>query len=224
MNTIFANASVVILANDVNLSIFKPLWLVKTNILREDEFEEGVVISPVAVHIPTPKLQFDVFPNRIQVTLPKLYPEAQTDIDRILGGIVKTLPHTPYRAVGLNFTYMTAPEDDNAFPDWNRRLFSSRFACQAHPADDPGARFGSYFSFDILDTRLKVDIKPVKASAGIEQLSETWHRGQDIIAINLNFHTDLTEAGPTTETILDKLGKWDEALSLARETANKLLT
>ena len=88
MNTVMENSSVVIIAKDFNISIFKPMWFLKNNIFSEEELNKDIVITPPAVQIPSKNFQFMVLPDRLQVTIPRQYPDAQSDIDRILGGIV----------------------------------------------------------------------------------------------------------------------------------------
>jgi len=222
MRIVFQNSSIVITANDVNLSIFKPLWLQKNQIFREEELQGQVVITPVAVQIATQRFQFMVVPNRIQMMFPSEYPEALSDISRVLGGIVQTLPHTPYSAIGINFNYMAAPKDEKTFPSLNSRLFGSEFAKQIHTVEDNDARFGSYFTFDLIGTRLKIDMKPVKGSSNINSLCSSWHRGQDLLAFNFNFHKDLTKPDQNVDIILTILNKWSEALSLSRQIIEKL--
>ena len=86
MNIVMENSSVVIIAKDFNLSILKPLWLVKNKIFREKELEGDVVVTPPAVQIRSDNYQFMALPDRLQIALPREYPDAQSDIDRIAGG------------------------------------------------------------------------------------------------------------------------------------------
>ena len=218
VKSILTDTSIVIVAHDVNISIFKPLWLVKTNIFREDELQGNIIVSPVSVNIPTDNFGFVVFPNRIQMSIPHLYPEAQSDINRILGGIVKTLPHTPYTAMGLNCEYLSAPEDEKAFESWNKNLLSSKFSNIVLTSKNSNPRFGGYFSYDFLEARLKIDIKPIVAEPDIKRHSKSWSRGQDLIRINFNLHHDINGSEEKPElAILKALEKWTETLSLSQE-------
>jgi len=217
MNIFVENLSVVIVAKDFNISIFKPFWLLKNNILNEQELQGNIVITPPAVHIPTDNFVLMVLPDRLQMTMPRQYRDAKDDIARILGGIIKTLPHTPYTALGLNFNYFVAPEAEDAFSSWNKQLLASSLSNKIYPEQDEGTRFGSYLSFDVLGTRLKIDIKPVKAPNNIATLCNSWHKGQDLVRLNFNFHRDIISSEPPTQTVLDTLGKWSEALALSEQ-------
>jgi len=217
MNIVLENSSIVIIAKDFNVSIFKPFWLLKNNIFREEELQGNIVITPPAVQIPTQNFQFTVLPDRLQVFMSRKYPDAEADIARIIGGVVKTLPHTPYTAVGLNFNYLVAPEAEDAFSNWNRDLFASPLSSKIQSTKNRKARFGSYVSFDVLGTRLNIDIKPVKASNDIETLCKSWRAGQDLIRVNLNFHSDVVNSKSAVDSILDKVAKWNEALVLSQK-------
>lgn len=223
MNTVMENSSVVIIAKDFNPSIFKPLWLMKNNIFREEELKGDIVITPPAVQIPSTSFQFMVLPDRLQLAVPRQYPDAQSDIDRILGGIVMTLPHTPYTAVGLNFHYLVATESEDSFGSWESTLFASPFSNKLHEAEDHKARFGSYLSFDILGSRLKVDIKPTNAGDKIELLCKTWRPGQELTRIHFNFHTDVANTPTPSESVSEKLNKWTEAFTLSQELRDKII-
>lgn len=223
MNTVMENSSVVIIAKDFNLSIFKPMWLVKNGIFREDELTGDIVITPPAVQIPTKNFQFMVLPDRIQLAMPRKYPDAQNDIKRILGGIVMTLPHTPYTAIGFNFHYLVATESEESFGSWERTLFASTFINKLPEAEDHKARFGSYLSFDILGSRLRIDIKPTNAGNNVELLCKTWRLGQELTRIHFNFQTDVVNAPTPSESVLEKLNKWTEAFTLSQELRDRII-
>jgi len=217
MNIIPEILSIVITAKDFNVSIFKPFWLMKNSIFREEELQGNIIITPPAVQIPTENFQFMILPDRIQMSMPRQYTDAEADIGRILGGIVKTLPHTPYKGLGINFNYFVSPEAEETFSSWNRNLLASTLSNKIQSPKDKNARFGSYVSFDVIGTRLKIDIKPVKASKNIVKIYKSWHAGQDLLRVNLNFHSDVINADSPSDFILDKLGKWTEALALSKE-------
>jgi hypothetical protein len=210
-------SSIVIIAKDFNPSIFKPPWLTKNNIFREEELQANILIAPPVVQIPTENFQFTVLPDRLQMLIPKQYSDAEGDIDRVLGRIVRILPHTPYTAVGLNFNYLIAPDTEAKFSAWNRKVFASALSRKLPSPRDRNARFGSYVSFDVLETRLKVDIKPIKADANIKAIFQSWHEDQDLIRLNFNFHSDVVNTDAPVDSVLDKLSKWGEALALSQQ-------
>ena len=222
MNTVVENLSVVIVAKDFNLSIFKPFWLVKNNIFRESELQGNIVITPPAVQIPADRYQFLLLPDRLQLSMQREYPDAESDISRIVGGVVKTLPQTPYTAIGLNFNYLVAPEGDDIFGSWNRKFFASALSAEIQSPEETNARFGSYVSFDALGTRLKINISPVKAPPNVENLSKSWQAGQELMRVHLNFHSDVVDGESPAESVLGQIGKWPEALALSRRITENI--
>lgn len=217
MNIMLENSSIVILAKDFNPTIFKPFWLKKNDIFFEQELQGSIVITPVAVQIPTENFHFTVLPDRVQMVMPRNYSEAENDVDRVLGGIVKTLPHTPYTAVGLNFNYLIAPDSEDKFSEWNRKLFASSLSRKIQSPKDNNSRFGNYVSFDFLETRLKIDMKPIKALGNIESLCKSWHENQDLIRINVNFHSDVGNMDSPEKAIIENLNKWTQALAYSEK-------
>ena len=161
-NVFCGPSSTVLVANDVNVSIFKSAWFGRNQVISEDEMLDDVLISPGIVQIPTRNFQVIIVPNRIQFFLPpQRFDVGQQEIDRVLGTIVRLLPHTPYTAIGLNFEYIVTPPSADTFYEWNRKWFSAPLVEKFPEAKDKTSRFGSYFSMDSLEMRLKIDIKPV---------------------------------------------------------------
>lgn len=222
MNTVLENLSIVVIAKDFNISIFKPFWLMKNKIFHEEEFQGNILITPPAVQIPTDNFQFVLLPDRLQMSMHRQYPDAKSDIDRIVGGIVKTLPQTPYTAVGINFNYLIAPEDEDVFSSWNRKLFACPLSDKIQSPKENNARFGSYFSLDVLGTRLKIDVRPIKALPNIENLFKSWHVGQDLMRAHFNFHSDIINVDSPSDSVLDKLNKWPDALALSQQTIDTI--
>ena len=182
-----------------------------------------IVMTPLAVQIPSTNFQFMALPDRIQFSVNRQYPDAQSDINRIVGGIVMKLPHTPYTAIGINFQYLVAPESGDASVNWERTLFASPVSNKLEGIEAENVRYGCYLSFDSLEMRLKIDIKPTNAGRNIEALCNSWHHGQELIRIHFNFHTDVTNTEAHAELVADKLRKWTEAFTLSQEIRDKII-
>lgn len=222
MKKVMENLSVVVIAKDFNLSIMKPLWLVRNQIFREKELEGDIVITPPALQIPSPNFQFMALPDRVQIAISRPYDAAESHIKRVIGGIVTVLPHTPYTAVGFNFHYLAAPESVDTKGNWERDLFAAAFSNEVPGAKQVDARFGSYLSFDAIGSRLKIDIKPTNAADKVGLICEAWKPGQELVRIHFNFHTDLTNADEPARAVTEKLEKWAEAFAFSKELTNKI--
>ena len=92
-----------------------------------------------------------ILPERIQMRFhAKGYSTAEEERKRVIGGIIRVLPHTPYAAMGFNLEFRISEPRGVDFAKWNRQLFVAEASSRiADPADN-GARFGSYVSFNLL--------------------------------------------------------------------------
>ena len=213
-----SGSSVVLVAHDVNISIFKPLWLERQGILSGDELSGNFVITPPCVRIPTDRFELLVLPDRIQLRPDKESTQVQDDVMRVLGGIVSTLPHTPFTAVGLNFEFRIALDEGSKFAAWNKSCFASQYSVDTVGDHVDNARFGTYFSFDVLGMRLKANLAPVTVSEGAYGDPKPPTGGREAMLGTFNFHRDLTQPVKTAD-ILETLGRWDKAGPLAAQLA-----
>lgn len=159
------NATVVIVAKQFNPSIFSQLWLVRNGIVSEDEFlPRDFVFSDAVAKVEGKSFGLLVVPPQLQFE-PRVPEEQQSAlVEEKVGGIVRALPHTPYAAVGLNFTYQLDPEDES-FRDFSRRLFGvtgTHLFADFREVDD--AVFGGYMSRNLEGCRLRLDAKPVSTT------------------------------------------------------------
>ncbi len=220
MCAVLTNSSAILVAHDVNLSIFKPVWLLRHKILTEEELGDETLVSPVVVRIPAPRFELLVLPDRVQLRPDLGSPAAQDDLLRVLGGIVSILPHTPFTAIGLNFEYARKCPRSAKFAEWHRPKFAAPYALQMVPGSHPAARFGAYFSFDVMDMRLKADIKPGRVDKPAPSLADQLTPEQEVMQAKFNFHRDLVQP-PEVGEILTVLGRWNSAAALAKRIVNE---
>lgn len=203
-------ANVVIIARQFNPSIISQHWLIKNGIFTEEEIQPDSIFSPLIATFQSRDCQVLVLPEQLQFAFKPSDHSGQELLIAKLGKIVQALPHTPFIAVGLNFSWQIYEEDGAANAALGRKLFfrDTSPLYQFFNAED--ARFGSYMSRDILGCRLNLDIKPV-ISAPQEGATVRLHFG-------FNFHLQLDE-GDSVDIILNLFKKWDEA----KETAASLI-
>jgi hypothetical protein len=181
MPWIKVGAAVVVVAQQFNPSIVTQLWLSRNAGMRDEDFLAGCVFTDLIVQIRSRQFHMLVVPEQMQF-LP-LEAEEQQIIHEKLGAIVGSLPHTPYRAVGLNFTWHLSTQ--RTMPEVSREMFFRTDRALYQNFTDAGAHFGAYLSKDSSGFRLKLDVKPV-----LVQLEDrTEHRLQ----FAFNFHRDFTE-------------------------------
>ena len=214
--SVFAGATVVLVANEINLSIFKPMWLGRMNILRPDEITDDCVISPGALQFSTAQYNLLILANRLQMAFAEMDDAIVVEpLDRVLGGILRNLPHTPLTALGMNFDFFVGPNDLTTFAEWNKELFASSFAsaiCNS-PAGNP--RFGAYFSMPFEGMRLKINTKPIKGAVAAPKVVDVLKDAPEWVHFNFNYHLDLN-ADASTQQALENLAKWNLAAAKTR--------
>jgi len=207
-------SNLVIAAHNFNPSIFSQLWLVRNQIVGEEEFRAGCVFSDQAVNVESDQFALLVIPPQMQL-VPKVAEEEQACVVAEKGGlIIRALPHTPYTAVGLNFFWLFEPASGDVSA-WTRSLFfdSGRKICRFFDPDD--ARFGAYFSKDTLGCRLKLDIKPITRQVAKET--------KESVQFAFNFHLDLPQEGNRIVAAIERqLGIWDAARNEAAQIVEQI--
>lgn len=198
----------IVVANQVNPTIFTPTWLAGNVLESADVIQPGAIVSPQFVQLQTADFHLLVLPERIQVT-PRCSGNRQGEVARrIMGGIVHKLEHTPYTAAGLNFQFLIRfPADE--FSQRVRTLFRHNNP-PARFFDAPDALFGAYYSQDYLGCRLKLSIKPGTVPGNPDD---------KLVEMDFNFHKEV--AGADAVAKIDALlSQWDDARRLANEIAH----
>lgn len=200
----FIGSSVVVVAQQFNPSVMSQLWLVGNGLATEDDFRQGYIFSDSVVQFQTREFQILVVPEQLQFS-PKVEAAREQEVIRAkIGAIVETLPHTPYRAVGLNFMWQVTPEMESV-QTLSRRLFF-RDDIPLFGAFDPAdARFGAYLSKDSFGGRLRLEIKPITL--------KTADRTVESLNFGFNYNLDVAESNDRISAILGMLERWNEAMA-----------
>jgi hypothetical protein len=194
-----AGAAVVIGAQQFNPSVVSQLWLVRHGLLGEDEFLPGCFFTDMFVQVQSRRFRLLVVPEQLQF-IPAVPPaEEQALIVDKIGAIVGFLPHTPFKALGLNFAWHLVPREGD-FIAFTRTLFASENRPLYRNFDTEDAQFGAYLSKNFLGFRLKLDVKPI-----LVLLAD---RTENRLQFVFNFHADLGER--PAEEIGQHLLRWNE--------------
>lgn len=220
--TRLTSATAVLVAKYFNVSIFQPLWISKNGILREDELTTKMLVSPAVNVFPSEKFELMILPERVQMRFhPKGYSTAEDELKRVIGGIIKMLPHTPYTAMGFNLDFRICEPSGVDFAKWNRQLFMAEASSRIADPEDNGTRFGCYVSFNSLGGRMKVNMLPVHE----QQITKTPSAGSsfeaDAVNVTFNFHTDIAQP-PSTDPMMHVLDRWDDVFDLCCEIMRKV--
>lgn len=193
-------SNVVVVAHQFNPSLMSQLWLVRNDIVAEADFRPGCLLSDVVANVRTRQFDLFVVPEQLQFVPRCEAAEEATLIADKVGRIVRTLPHTPFSAMGLNFTWTVLPDEGEDATALSRTFFLGNSPLYRE-FDFPSARFGAYMSKDALGCRLKLDIKPLTPPAG---------QGPERFGFQFNFHLDITDDNPVQQ-IERMLRNWTEA-------------
>lgn len=202
----------VLVANQFNLSIFNQIWLAKQGVLdAEGTVNSGSIFSDNVVQVLTPSFLLLVFLEQLQFAVSVPHEQQQSLVTEKLGQLVQAVPHVPYSALGLNFYWHLIPEGEEV-GQLTRRLFEVPQGGVFARFSDMNARFGAYMSRDFGEFRMKLDIKPVRATrrdTGVEE---------DQLQFGFNFHADLMPGDSAVPAILKCLSRWDEVRAEVTET------
>ena len=201
-------ANVVVTAENFNPSILGEAWLVKHGIITEDLLADERVFTPPFVRMPTPEFTIVAVPDRIQFMVANPTAEAQDLIESKVGSIVNLLPHTPYRAVGLNFHWEAITMTLDNYAKGLRQMFVKQDSSVYRYFAEVDARFGGYFSKDVLGFRLRLTIEPI---AG--ERDGTPFAG---LRYHFNFNKDL-KSDTAIKQIHDSLRRWSEVMNLSKD-------
>lgn len=192
------------------------MWLSKQRIFSDQEVENNFVYTPMAVNLTTPDIAFLAVPDRIQLGFVSESANRLDLIKQIMGGIVKALPHTPFHAVGFNFTWILLASNQDEFQKTHKKLFLSANNPLGRFFDDEDCRFGFYASRELDIGRLRLDIKPViynPPTAGGEIKEGAAREG---LQLTFNVHRDIS-GDNKAESILKFLDGWASSLSIAEQ-------
>jgi len=201
--------NVVIAARQFNPSIFNLLWLVRNELIREDDLVPGSIFTEPLIQINTRQFALVVVPDQLQFAPLNQDPLAEGELIQQLiiakvGRIVSRLPHTPYTAIGFNFVWHMVP-DDVSVRQLTRELFFKNDSVFFRQFDTDDAKFGGYASKGILGCRLRLDIKPAIVS----------EQGTDVIQFAFNYDKPLIAEVDAVAAVEEMLGHWDEAKTTA---------
>ncbi|MDO8547557.1 MAG: hypothetical protein Q7R68_09395 [Nitrospirales bacterium] len=202
----------VVVATNINPSIFSQVWLTKTGVFSESDFQAESVLSPFAVNVVTPSLAQMAIPQNLQVIFPPGDEKNNREalLQQTIGRIVAELPHTPFQAVGFNMGWVLQPQDPGEIDKLERIFFLSKSNPLSGEFEETNCHFGCYLSKDFEIGRLKLDIKPVTL---LDQ--------SQALQLAFNFHLDLKEEDKAKQ-IVRFLGKWNAAYKMAKDLANIL--
>jgi len=210
-NIDFVDCNIVIIASTFNVNILNTVWLYKNKIFTEKELQ-GATCLPVIVEAQSDDFRLHIVPDRLQFSINPKSKNIKKLLSSKIGRVVKLLPHTPFTAAGLNFTYHVTPSDKDIYK-LTRSLFCNEQSKLFDDLEEENVRFGGYFSKDLLGTRFRLDAKPISVVMQNEK--------KEILQLAYNFNISLNQEDDY-KTIIDLFDKWDEAKRICQKLTNKI--
>ncbi len=214
---LFASA-VVVVAKSFNPSVVSQVWLVRNGLLGQDELptNSGSVFADALVQVFAPRYTLLVTPEQLQFVPSQQENQPDRLILEKVGRLVETLPHTPFRAIGLNFTWHTTPLEDDQARELERKLFYRTGSHLYQLFDTQDAHFGAYFSKNFLKFRLKLDVRPVTG-----QMQDG--SSKQFLQMQFNYHADIEVGEAAVSTIQELLSCWGQVSDEARRLVDVIL-
>jgi hypothetical protein len=204
-----AGAAVVVVAQQFNPSVFSQVWLVRHGVLAADGLLPGSAFTDLFVQVKSHQFNMLVIAEQLQF-IPTVPPaEEQVLIVDKVSTIVRTLPHTPFKGLGLNFTWHLQPREGTV-ATVTRALFCREAVPLFRHFAGAESHFGSYLSKNFLGFRLKLDIKPILVPTGEGQIDNR-------VQFSFNFHVDLGD--DAAQQIAERLVHWNDV----RQEAQRII-
>jgi hypothetical protein len=210
--------NVVVIARNLNPSLFSQLWLVKQKIVNEEDFAPNCTFSQFFTQVFTPDFQLLVVPDRLQFTLTEKSKDNTEFIKEKVGTIIRNIPHTPYKAVGTNFNWFVVPDPPVDFVEFMHKLFVKQEIPIYDQFSESDARFGAYLSKDIFGARLRLDIKPVRPTD-----PEKYNNVNEMLQLVFNYQLDLAEGVRIIDTMLEFLDQWNQMKNYSEKLVSIVL-
>ena len=174
-----AVGAIILTAHAFNPSIFSETWLVKNAVVNAESLVGPRICSQQVAQFETQDMQVTVLPPRMEIVFRiQGVPSGFAAPRQVAVRTVELLPHTPYQSLGMNFDYFVAQPKEQDFSAYNRALLGTGEYRLLREFSESDARFGRYLSKDHEGSRLRLDIKPVKAGP----------ENKDMLKFSFNFH------------------------------------
>lgn len=201
--------------NIVLVGLFNPLtfdkyFFIKNGIILEDQPLHNQLFLPDFVQLVTPNFNLTI--NNIQLVLSALNSALESnEIAQILIRILEISRDIKIGGSGINFNwYVSDDKNAKSLPSFSKRLFfNPNNKLQNEIFNEEDATFGFYSSKNLLNTRLKLDVKPVIYKE-ITQKDE-----EAAIQFQFNFHKDYKDSDIAKSELKELLLNYD---SFRKET------
>lgn len=199
MQLSWTGANVVLLAQSHNPSILSPGWIQQNHIIEEPP--ENFVHTPVFSLYLSSTFQLMVEQERFQLNLRVLSEANLQVLQGAASRYIQTLPHVPYKAVGLNLTWLATVER----PEEEERLFFSGSERLRNAFPEGEVKVGTFLYNVVHGYRLRLLAEPRLQTKGG-------------LGLDFNYHFDV----PSAEEALRALSRLLACFSGAEQASKHL--
>lgn len=185
--------TVVILAQTFNPSVFNQHWLIKNEFIKDEDISNSI-FTPGITQLVTPAYNLIVVPEQLQFIQNNVNIKFEESLKNCLNPIIEKLQEVPYTAVGINFTWIIE-DTEKKINQLSKEFFYIDESNIFNSFSSSDARFGSYMSKDFLNSRLKLDVKPIN-------IKENNSIKKEFIQFAFNFHIDLSVENCAQELLI----------------------
>lgn len=204
--------NIVLVTDTINPGMFGQYWFIDKKIYKPEEMQGDSVFVPGFTSVSAVDSQITIVPNQIQMSIKAPSQSvAYTCLKNRLAKMVQLLDMIPVKAIGINFLWKVQSDELDV-----HQLSKSFFGNNPNRINDyfskADARLGAYFSQNYDEnTRLKLDIKPVKAE-------EETGKEMEFLFCSFNYHRDITPQNVQAQ-LDSQLKRWTEL----RQNSNKVI-
>lgn len=179
----------IVLIGSFNPIAYDRYFFVKNEIVTDEQITEKCVFLPQMVQLVTPRIHLVI--NPLQLVLNSVSSEDKTDeLAAVLLRFMATAKDVIVTGSGMNFKWFLTQGTGAELSEFSRALcFNPSNKIQTTFFDEDDATFGFYSSKNVLECRLKLDVKPIRFKT--HEIDEE----ESALQFEFNFHKDYKEPG-----------------------------
>lgn len=179
----------IVLLGTFDTSFFDKYFFIKHKIAKEEDIKNVSLFNANGVtQLITKDFSVVITPNQIIVSEYDAIKDA-VDINEVAESIIKHSDVSTVTALGINFHYLLSDKKISREDATKQYFYNDKIEIFQEFKDSKDALYGAYVSVDYEDSRLKLDIKPMKATFN----NKTPVLTEDVIGFQFNFHFDIKD-------------------------------
>jgi hypothetical protein len=186
----------IVLVGQFSPTIFDKFFFIKNEIFKEEDIKpNSIFANPSTIQVITNRFQIVIAIN--QIVISAVEPKKENELHNIASSLVQCGNIKTTTAMGINFHWFLS-DPSKSLEEYSREIFfDNKYELYTKYFNKSDALFGIYASVDFRDSRLKLDVKPVKSQ--LIQLANL--NMPDSVNFIFNFHFDIKQKEDFTELL-----------------------